>query len=170
MDNRGIYLLLGSNLGNRLAHLANALQQLAAEAGCINQLSAIYETAAWGKTDQPAFLNQVIRISSSLTPENLLDTILAIEQTLGRTRQKKWAARTIDIDILFYHDQIIEQPNLTIPHPELPNRRFALEPLAEIAPHFVHPALQKTIEELLSECPDKLAVKKCYDLSMYKNL
>lgn len=155
-----VYLLLGSNLGNRQSFLQQAVAHIEAEAGHVVQLSNIYETQSWGKTDLPAYLNQVVLIETALPSQQLLNKLLQIELILGRTREEKWGSRTVDIDILFYGDEIINQPNLTIPHPELHNRRFTLEPLAEIAPNYVHPKLQCTVKTLLFGVKDDLRVKK----------
>ena len=122
--------------------------------------SGLYSTAAWGNTSQPDFLNQVIEVATSLDAAETLQTILAIEKIMGRTRTVKNAPRVIDIDILFFNNEIITQSDLTIPHPEIQNRRFVLTPLYEIAPQMIHPLLNKTIHELLLQCPDQLAVKK----------
>jgi 2-amino-4-hydroxy-6-hydroxymethyldihydropteridine diphosphokinase len=154
------YLLLGSNIGGRAAHLQQAQAELAATAGEIVAFSAFYETAAWGLEDQAAFLNQALAIRTALDAPALLAACLATEQQAGRERQQRWAARTLDVDILLYGDAIIETPTLTVPHPALPGRRFALTPLAEIAPKLVHPQLGQTISELLANCPDPLAVVK----------
>jgi len=154
------YLLLGSNIGDRAAHLQQARQTLAATAGEIVAASACYETAAWGVEDQPAFLNQVLAVRTALAAPALLAACLATEQQGGRERHQRWAARTLDVDILLYGDAVISTPTLTVPHPALPGRRFALTPLAEIAPHLVHPQLGQTISELLAACPDPLAVVK----------
>jgi 2-amino-4-hydroxy-6-hydroxymethyldihydropteridine diphosphokinase len=155
-----IYLLLGTNLGDREGHLAAAHAALAARVGNLTHLSALYETAAWGHTDQPAFLNQAVALSSMLDAHSLLNAMLDIEQVLGRERHERWGPRVIDIDLLLYGNAVIDTPTLQVPHPRLPLRRFALLPLAEIAGHVVHPILHKKISELLAECPDQLAVKK----------
>jgi 2-amino-4-hydroxy-6-hydroxymethyldihydropteridine diphosphokinase len=153
------YLLLGSNQGNRLAYLASALQHLQKTVGLLTQKSAVYETAAWGHEDQAAFLNQVVELTTSITPADLLTQINKIEKALGRVREVKWGARVIDIDILYYNSLRLQTQNLVIPHPELQNRRFTLVPLVEIAPTFVHPGLQQTNAELLANCPDTLEVR-----------
>lgn len=158
-DRGMIYLSLGSNEGNRISWLQQAQDLLARSCGNITKKSSIYETAAWGLTDQPNFLNMVVELETPKTPEELLTCILAIETRLGRQRSVKWGQRTLDIDILLYNDEIIDQPNLKVPHPFMQDRRFTLLPLAEIAPHLSHPVLKKTITGLLAECPDTLNVR-----------
>ncbi|AHM59591.1 2-amino-4-hydroxy-6-hydroxymethyldihydropteridine pyrophosphokinase [Flammeovirgaceae bacterium 311] len=154
----GIYLLLGSNLGNRMVWLEQALLAIEKKVGRLKAQSSLYETAAWGKEDQPAFLNQVVEISTKLSPQELITALLQIEQSLDRVREEAWAARTIDLDILYYGDQQFSTPALTIPHPRLHLRRFTLVPLCEIAPLLVHPLLKKNNLQLLGECPDQLEV------------
>ncbi|MGV3586819.1 MAG: 2-amino-4-hydroxy-6-hydroxymethyldihydropteridine diphosphokinase [Adhaeribacter sp.] len=152
------YLLLGSNQGDREYFLTAATTQLALSVGVVQAKSKIYETAAWGLEDQPAFSNQLLQISTALAPEELLTQINLIEKDLGRERKIKWGARVIDIDILYYDHLTLNLPNLVIPHPRLQDRRFALMPLVELAPGFVHPISNKTNQVLLAECPDKLPV------------
>ncbi|MGI4738833.1 MAG: 2-amino-4-hydroxy-6-hydroxymethyldihydropteridine diphosphokinase [Janthinobacterium lividum] len=154
------YVLLGSNLGDRTARLAQARADLAATAGRLVAASALYETAAWGLEDQPAFLNQVLIIETALDGPTLLAACLAAEQQQGRERLVHWGARTLDVDILLFGQAIIATPSLTVPHPALPGRRFALVPLAELAPQLRHPQLHRSIAELLAACPDKLAVTR----------
>lgn len=154
------YLLLGSNLGDRATRLAQARRDLAASAGRLAAASALYETAAWGVEDQPAFLNQVLAVETDLDAPALLAACLAAEQQQGRERRERWAARTLDVDILLFGPEIIATPSLTVPHPALPGRRFALVPLAELAPQLVHPHLHHTIGQLLADCPDPLAVTR----------
>lgn len=154
------YLLTGGNMGDRLENLQQANAQIEKYAGKIVKKSAIYETAAWGVTDQNAFLNQALLVSTLLSAEKLLQTLLQIEQQSGRQRTVKMGPRTIDIDILFYNSEIISSPHLAVPHPHIASRRFVLITLNEIAPDFVHPVLKKTIAELLKICPDHLEVKK----------
>jgi 2-amino-4-hydroxy-6-hydroxymethyldihydropteridine diphosphokinase len=154
-----VYLLIGGNMGDRLENLKTCTTHIQQEVGLITKTSSIYETAAWGVTDQPSFLNQVLVVSTHLRAEEVLKTVLAIEENMGRKRLQKMGPRTIDIDILFYNNDIISLPNLIIPHPHIDSRRFVLEPLAEIAASFVHPVLHKSIAELLKACPDTLEVK-----------
>lgn len=155
-----VYLLLGSNMGNSIQFLADARTNIENELGAILASSSTYQTAAWGKTDQPDFMNQVVKVTCNLAPEEVLQTILAIEKKLGRERAEKWAARTIDIDILFYDLMIINHDNLVIPHPFLQERAFALAPLAELAPNLEHPILKKTITTLLANLASDLSVRK----------
>ncbi|MBC7408421.1 MAG: 2-amino-4-hydroxy-6-hydroxymethyldihydropteridine diphosphokinase [Arcicella sp.] len=143
-----VYLLLGSNLGNRKEILDKAINLLSQKVGVIILRSKDYETAPWGVTNQPDFLNLVVSIQTRLKPLQILEITQSIENQLGRIRKEKWGARLIDIDILFYGNEIIDEPNLKIPHPLLQERDFALSPLAEIAPDFVHPVLGETISEL----------------------
>lgn len=154
-----VYLLLGSNEGDREQWLQQAVEQLGVT-GNISIQSAIYQTAAWGIEEQPAFLNMALCLQTELLPLELLQEIHHIEQNLGRQRILKWGQRTLDIDILFYGDAIIDLPELKVPHPYLQERRFALVPLNEIAPDFLHPGLNKAVSQLLDECPDKLEVDK----------
>ncbi|RYY22450.1 MAG: 2-amino-4-hydroxy-6-hydroxymethyldihydropteridine diphosphokinase [Chitinophagaceae bacterium] len=153
-----VYLLIGGNMGNREENLDKAVKLLVERAGSVTGLSAVFETAAWGITDQPSFLNQAVAIDTTLSPDQLLQTVLEIERALGRIRKQKNGPRIIDIDILFYDDLIIQQKHLTVPHPEIQNRRFALAPLQNLAPEFVHPVFRKSISELFDECPDTLPV------------
>lgn len=160
MANQDIYLLLGSNEGDPVSNLAVARENIAKFAGTITAQSSLYESAAWGLEQQPDFCNQAIRITSTLTPEKLLDTVLEIEKNMGRVRREKWGQRIIDIDVLFYGGTVIDTPLLKIPHPGIPERKFALKPLAEIAPGVIHPVLKKPIATLLEECADPLRVDK----------
>jgi 2-amino-4-hydroxy-6-hydroxymethyldihydropteridine diphosphokinase len=159
MDNR-IFLLLGTNLGDRRTNLKNALGEIERSVGAVLMTSSIYQTAPWGKLDQPDFYNQVVEVKTSLGGVDLLEIILRIESMLGRERKEKWGERLIDIDILLIGDHIIQTDRLVIPHPQLANRKFTLTPLAEIAPNVVHPVFQKSIEELSIECKDSLPVHK----------
>ena len=153
-----VYLLLGGNLGDRTLYLQQARESINRQVGTLTRSSKVYETAAWGKIDQPNFLNQVLEVQTELTPEAVLQRINAIEQELGRVRKEHWGARVIDIDILFYDNLVLQTQRLTIPHPQLHLRRFTLLPLAELAPELKHPVLGKSINQLLQECPDELEV------------
>ena len=153
-----IFLIVGGNLGNRKKNLQTAATFIDEQVGAIIQSSKIYETEPWGVTDQPAFYNQVHLVKSKLNAQTIIDTILKIEEKMGRVRTIKNAARIIDIDILFFNEEIINEPNLVVPHREIPNRRFVLMPLNEIAPLMIHPVLKKNISELLSTCKDQLKV------------
>jgi len=155
-----VFLLIGGNMGDRLQNLHQAISLIAASCGPVIQQSAVYETAAWGKTDQAAFLNQALLLTTSLTPHELITTLLSVEEQMGRRRMERNGPRVIDIDIIFYNDLVMHEPHLTIPHPQLQNRRFVLIPLNEIAPAFVHPVFHKTIAQLLEECEDDLGVDK----------
>lgn len=130
------------------------------EKSIVTRRSSIYRTAPWGKSGQSDFLNQVLEVETKLSAQELIDELLRIEEKLGRRREEKFGPRLIDIDIIFFNDEIISQPGLTIPHPQVQNRRFALVPLNELAPNHIHPVFQKTIYQLLLECPDTLAVNK----------
>lgn len=155
----GVYILSGSNLGDRAAKLAEALEQIEKQAGSVISQSQLYETAAWGIEEQPAFLNQVLEIQTLLAPEALLDCLLTIEKQLGRERKQKWSTRLIDLDLLYYGDLVVETPTLRIPHPYIPERRFTLVPLCELVPLLVHPVLKRNQLQLLKDCPDPLEVR-----------
>ena len=154
------FLLTGSNLGEREDNLAKARELIESGIGKIKAASSLYETAAWGKTEQPAFLNQALEIQTSLNARQLMRKILKTEKLMGRIREEKYGPRLIDIDILLYDNEKHNYRFLKLPHPEMQNRRFALVPLAEIAPGAIHPVFQKTISQLLEECKDPLPVKK----------
>jgi len=154
-----VFLLIGGNIGDRKQHLDTARKYLEQCCGKISKCSSIYETAAWGKTDQADFLNQALELETELNAKDLMKEILKIESKMGRERNEKYNARTIDIDILFFNDEIIDEPGLIIPHPQLQHRRFVLIPLNEIAPKVVHPVLKKNISELLEHCKDNLPVR-----------
>lgn len=155
-----IYILLGSNLGNRQENLDRARQEISRNIDPVITTSSLYKTAAWGNTDQPDFYNQVVSIQSLHGPRKLLSKIQLIEQKMGRIRKEKWGPRIIDIDILFYGNLVSSSEELTIPHPGIPDRKFTLLPLAEIAPDFIHPTLKKSILEMLEACQDDLPVEK----------
>ena len=155
-----IYLLLGSNQQNPQKQLLLAQKNIAKNIGGIKRKSFIYQTAAWGNTKQPDFLNQVIVVETKLTAAQTMQTILAIEKKMGRVRTKKNAPRIIDIDILFFNKEIIHTKDLDIPHPRLQERNFVLIPLNQLSPNLKHPVLNKTIKELLKTSADTLTVKK----------
>ena len=154
------YLLLGSNMGNSKAGLSKAVEQIEKQIGKVIRQSGLYSTAAWGNTKQPDFLNQVIIVETNLSAHQTMQTILNIEKKMGRIRTVKNAPRVIDIDILFFNKEIMEQEHLSIPHPQIQNRRFVLVPLNQLSPNLKHPVLNKTVHQLLINCPDKLNVKK----------
>lgn len=154
------YLILGGNKGDKLQNLKQALVLLESRAGTITKKSDIFVTAAWGNTNQPDFFNQAICIETPLSPKELLKEIISIEQTLGRIRShEKWMERTMDIDILFYNDAIIDTEDLKIPHPFIQERKFVLVPMEQLSPGLIHPILKKNIRTLLFECADELEVK-----------
>ena len=170
-----VYLLLGGNLGNRSENLKTAREQVTRLIGDIETASSIYETEPWGFSHHIPFYNQAVVSVTSLEPEKVLQVLRKIEEGLGRKegnpgrkkgdpgRKKEkgqYSARTIDIDILFYEDRVINKKELVIPHPRLHERRFALAPLVEIAPRLVHPVLGKTIDALYEQCDDNSTVKR----------
>lgn len=156
-----VFLHTGTNLGDRLTNLERVNALIEEHIGLIIKVSPIYETHAWGITEQPDFLNQALEVTTHLTPIAILKKIYFIEQEkFNRVRVQKWAARIIDIDILFYNDTIINTPTLTIPHPFLHKRNFVLTPMKDIAPHLVHPILNQTIEMLYWNVADKKAVSR----------
>jgi len=154
------YLLLGTNLADKLGNLSKTLEQLKEKVGTLQKTSAVYETMPWGIENQNIFLNQVICLESQLSPEELLETTQKIEKEMGRVRLEKWGERLIDIDILYYENQIIDIKDLQIPHPQIPFRRFTLVPLVEIAPDFIHPILNISQKTLLENCSDNLGVER----------
>jgi 2-amino-4-hydroxy-6-hydroxymethyldihydropteridine diphosphokinase len=154
-----VYLLLGSNRGNRPEMLSLATELIQKQAGKITASSSVYETAPWGFFDETFFLNQVLCIETLLSPHDLLEALLHIETSIGRKRRgTNYTSRLIDIDILFYGDHIINHEHLTVPHPRLHERRFVLLPLTEIAASLVHPLLKLTIGELVLQCKDSSEV------------
>ena len=155
-----VYILIGGNLGDRESNLEKARTLIKSSLGEIIKISSIYETASWGINDQPHFLNQVLLLTTTFSPEKIMKEILFIEKNIGRIRSQKNASRIIDIDILFFNDEIIDQENLVIPHPEIQNRKFVLIPLLEIEPDLIHPVFNQTIKKLLSTSKDQLDVKR----------
>ena len=154
------YLLLGSNLGESRKYILDAIGYIENQVGEVIAQSSLYQTASWGKRDQPDFINQVVQVKTKLDPQQLLENILVIEKKLGRERSEKWGSRTIDIDLLFFGDQIVNADNLVVPHPYLHQRRFTLMPLMEINPNLVHPVLKETIHQLNAKLDDNLSVVK----------
>ena len=155
-----VYLLTGSNVGDSSALLKEAKLAIQKQVGEIEAASHLYKTAPWGNTNQQDFLNQVLAVNTILSATDVLKIILNIELQMGRTRKKKWAPRTIDIDILFFNNEFIQEENLIVPHPLLHQRRFTLVPLAEIAPNYSHPLLHQSIFNLLQHCNDDSVVEK----------
>lgn len=158
-----VYLLTGSNQGDRARQLSLCCEALQKEAGRIVMSSAVYETEAWGIEGLPAHLNQALCLHTGLSPLELLKVIQELELRLGRKRVEKWGVRSIDIDIIYFNNDIVQLPELIIPHPLLQERNFVLTPLCEIAPDFVHPVLLKTNKELEQMSPDKLRVSRIAD-------
>lgn len=147
-----LYLSLGSNLGDKAANLARAIEMIEARVGCVTLKSGVIETEPWGFESGNSFLNQAIGVETRLPAMEVLDITQQIERDMGRSEKSgngTYSDRLIDIDLLLYDEQIVRNERLTIPHPLIPRRRFVLEPLAEIAPDLMHPLLHKTIKELL---------------------
>jgi 2-amino-4-hydroxy-6-hydroxymethyldihydropteridine diphosphokinase len=156
-----VFLGIGTNLGDRENNLKKAVEKIEEFIGRINASSSVYETEPWGFRSENDFLNMAVEVETELKPSGLLGRLLMIESLLGRLREgKEYASRIIDIDILFYGDNIIETKALTVPHPRIPERKFVLVPLCEIAPDLVHPVIKKSIQTLLKKCPDKNKVRK----------
>jgi len=161
LETKTVYLLLGSNLGDRRAVLDLALLRIGEMIGEISVVSSLYETAAWGNEDQPVFLNLAAGVITSLSPHQVLESTLAIEEELGRIRAERWGARVIDIDIILYGGQVVDDgERLQIPHPRMQDRKFVLVPMAEIAAEVQHPLLHQNISDLLSILKDNLVVSK----------
>jgi 2-amino-4-hydroxy-6-hydroxymethyldihydropteridine diphosphokinase len=155
-----VCLLIGTNLGDRVLNLEKSLKILKNKLGQIESISSIYETEAWGKTDQPSFFNLALILNTNYKPFEVLEITQDIEKVLGRIRKEKWGARIIDIDIIFFNDDIIESDRLIIPHPRLAERKFVLAPLQEIIPNYKHPIFNETIISLNRICTDKLNAKR----------
>jgi 2-amino-4-hydroxy-6-hydroxymethyldihydropteridine diphosphokinase len=152
------YLLLGTNMGNREYNISAAIDLIESRCGKITAKSSLYETEAWGLKEQSDFLNTCICINTQLLPTELLSETKKIESELGRKETTNWGPRIIDIDILFFGNEIVNLPDLKIPHPYIIERRFTLLPLVEIAPGFIHPQQNKTLAELLELCTDQSSV------------
>jgi 2-amino-4-hydroxy-6-hydroxymethyldihydropteridine diphosphokinase len=159
MKAKQVFISLGSNMGDKLQFLKNAIEEIRIRLGKVVKESKIYEAAAWGHTKQPNFFNQVIEIETELSPMQLLQGCLDIEKSLGRERSILWGERTIDLDILLYDGRSVQLENLSIPHPYLQLRNFVLVPLCEIAPDLIHPTIELSIRQLLERCADKLDIK-----------
>ena len=153
---KGIYLLLGTNLGDRLQNLRKAMELLSQKNVLTIEESSIYETEPWGKPNQPWFLNILIEVMTNLTPTELLKGCLEVEKEIGRVREERWKERIIDIDIIYYNNEVISTADLNLPHPEIPNRKFTLIPLVELNPFDIHPILKKSSTELLAATSDQL--------------
>lgn len=154
------YLVIGGNMGDREQELLRAIQLLEERCGAVIDRSSIFETAPWGKTDQDDFLNRALVLETGLASRDLLKEVLYIETLMGRNRKEKLGPRIIDIDIIFFNHEVVNEPELTVPHPEMANRRFVLEPLNQVIPAYIHPVSYKTVKQLLDECTDPLPVKK----------
>jgi 2-amino-4-hydroxy-6-hydroxymethyldihydropteridine diphosphokinase len=161
------FLALGSNLGDRLRNLKQAVSKMASSRIYVESLSSLYETEPVDVRGGNSFYNMVIKARTDLLPEELLKSCLGIESGLGRMRKKRNEPRVLDIDILFYDQLIIEKNHLKVPHPRMHLRKFVLIPLHEIVSDFIHPELGKTIDVLLRECPDQAAVRKCRDVAPF---
>ena len=149
-----VFLQLGSNLGDRVQLLADAIASIEKRVGVVRKRSKIYESTPWRIEGQENYLNQVIKVETDLQAKDVLSTVLSIENNLGRVRLEKWGERLIDIDIIFYNDAIIEIEELCIPHKHMHERMFVLMPLHSIAPEMKHPKYNKTVDELLQICTD----------------
>lgn len=156
------YISLGGNVGNTQEIFQEALKEVEKRIGNILQQSSLYQTAAWGNTEQNDFLNQVVWIESALEANQLLDSLLTIELLFGRERKEPWGPRTLDLDLLFFNQEIIQTDHLMVPHPRIKERKFILVPLNEIAVDYIDPQTGKTIEAILQDCSDDLAVKKIH--------
>ena len=155
-----LFLSLGGNLGNTREIFEGAYPLIEKKIGKISVYSSIYQTQAWGPIPQADFLNQVLLVNTSLKAEACLAEILEIEREFGRERKERWGPRTLDLDILYYGDQVIAESDLSIPHPRIAERKFILTPLAEIAPTFKDPASRKTMVTLLADCSDNSQVNR----------
>lgn len=155
------FLCVGGNMGDRLANILEAKRQLIGMGCKMEAESGIYQTKAWGIEEAPDYYNQMLKIGTEKKGTELMTTLLDIEKSMGRIRSdNRNASRTLDMDILFFNNEIIKSELLEVPHPRLHLRRFVLEPLNEIASELIHPVLNKTIHELLNECTDTSAVKR----------
>lgn len=156
-----LVLLLGGNLGDRMKYLSDSKELIKKMIGSIIKESRIYETEPWGFNNENLFLNQILIVETDFNPHQVLQTIFEIENKLERTRQsiERYVSRTIDIDIIFYGDEVFDYNDLVVPHAQIQNRMFVLKPLNEILPNFLHPKLQKPIFNLMNNCTDKSIIK-----------
>jgi len=156
-----VYLSLGSNLGDRLGFLKRGIDLISEVPELkIQKVSSVYETEPVGYAAQPDFLNLAVSILTTIDPRKLLQTLKEIEMKIGRIHRQRWHEREIDIDIIFYGDELVNSDELVIPHPRMHLRKFVLQPLNEIASNFVHPSRQKTVSQLLSDCPDNSQINR----------
>lgn len=156
-----LFLLLGSNVPEKRHLITDAIKEVIVIIGAVRKLSSIYETEPWGFEANETFYNQVIQVETTLKPTVVMQKCLEIEAQMGRIREAhKYVSRSIDIDILFYDEEIISTSSLEVPHPRIQQRRFALEPMNELAPHYIHPVFRKEIHQLLAECKDTCWVKR----------
>ena len=156
-----VFIGLGSNLGDRMFYLHQALVEIAnSRQISIKKYSSVYETEPVGKKEQPQFLNMVAELESTLLPQDLLQRLKEIENTLGRTHTEHWGAREIDLDILYYGSEVLNDEKLQLPHPEIINRRFVLVPMNELAGEFLDPMQRLSMKELLRRCSDTKTVRK----------
>jgi len=154
---------LGSNMGDSRKILEGALKTLDEADGIrVQNCSAVYATAPVGEADQPPFLNLAARLETELSPQRLLGRLFEVETRFGRVRTVHWGPRTLDLDLLFYEDEIMDEPGLRLPHPEVLNRGFVLEPLAEIAPEWIHPVFRKTVRQLCCEWEERVGEPSKY--------
>lgn len=152
--------MIGGNMGDRMANLKVAISHIEQQVGNVQLLSSVYETEAWGQTNQPNFFNQALLVHTQLASNELMKKLLEIESLMGRVRTVKMGPRTIDLDIIYFNNEVITSTLITIPHPKLTERKFVLTPLVEIAPNYIHPILNKSNTHLLKDCGDPLAVYK----------
>jgi 2-amino-4-hydroxy-6-hydroxymethyldihydropteridine diphosphokinase len=150
-----VYISIGSNIGNRKKNIRAAIERLKCAASSI-RCSKPYRTAPYGYLNQPDFINMALEIETDYTPSHLLKELQEIEASLGRVRTIKWGQRTIDLDIIFYDNDIIEEAGLIIPHPDMQNRIFVLKPLMDLCPEYIHPLLKKSISSLYSDLASRL--------------